>query len=219
MLRKLEQGFMSDRFEFDSNSHLYTVNGRPVVSVTQCLSAVGILPSFSMVDKVLLERKRQIGVALHAALHYLQQGDLDESTVDERVKPRLDAYRLFVADTGFDPIDCELRRFPVVAGMQFGMQLDVTGTIKGQPFLVDFKSAENSPHPGFAIQLAAYESGIPRPLIPPFRWRRMTLQLKKDGRYCRTEWTDKRDDQEWKSALFLAYRRINRGEKLWEEGR
>ena len=94
---------------FDSIKHLYCVDGRPVPSCTQVLSAVGILPSFSMVDKVLLERKRQIGVALHAALHYLQQGDLDESTVDERVKPRLDAYRLFVADTGFNPIDCELR--------------------------------------------------------------------------------------------------------------
>ena len=217
MLRKLEQGFMSDRFEFDSNSHLYTVNGRPVVSVTQCLSAVGILPSFSMVDKVLLERKRQIGVALHAALHYLQQGDLDESTVDERVKPRLDAYRLFVADTGFNPIDCELRIWPTVAGMQYAGTLDVTGTIKGQPYLVDFKSNDWTPSPGWAIQLSAYESGLPRPLVPPFRWRRMTLQLKKTGNYAKTEWTDSGDAQEWRSALYLVYRRMSRGSKPWEE--
>ena len=51
-----------------------------------------------------------------------------------------------------------------MSGMQYGGTLDVTGTIKGQPYLVDFKSTESTPSPGFAIQLSAYESGIPRPL-------------------------------------------------------
>ena len=134
---------------FDPIGHLYTIDGRPVPSVTQVLSSTGILPSFSMVDKVLLERKRQIGVALHAALHYLQQGDLDESTVDERVKPRLDAYRLFVAETGFKPIDCELRIWPTVAGMQYAGTLDVTGTIKGRTMVSGFQVAEGTAIPWF----------------------------------------------------------------------
>ncbi|HVN82264.1 MAG TPA: hypothetical protein VMW38_24985 [Terriglobia bacterium] len=202
---------------FDSQRHIYYFDGRPLVSVTQVLSATGILPSFAFVDKVMLERKRQIGGALHAALHYLQQGDLDENTVDERVKPRLDAYRLFVSDTSFKPIDCELRMYPTVAGMQYGMTLDVTGTIKSQPYLIDFKSADGSVEKGWSIQLAAYEAGIPRPLVPPFRWRRLSLQLKKTGTYAKTEWTDPGDTQEWKSALYLVYRRMARGSKPWEE--
>lgn len=203
--------------EFDSIKHLYTVDGRPTPSVTQVLSAVGILQNFAMVDKIVLERKRQIGVALHACLHYLQEGQLDHRTVDEKVKPRLDAYQLFVADTGFIPKSCELRKFPEVNGMRFGMTLDVIGTIKGQPYIVDFKSADGSPSKGWAIQLAAYETGIDRPLVPPFRWRRLSLQLKKNGRYNKVEWDDSGDAQEWKTALYLVYRRMARGYKPWEE--
>ena len=44
----------------------------------------------------------------------------------------------------------------------------------------------------------------------------MSLQLFEIGRYVKKEWTDDGDRQEWTWALALAYRRINRGEKLWK---
>lgn len=205
------------KFDFQPDRHLYLVDGRPVPSVTQCLAAVGISPDLRFVDRAVLERKRQIGIALHVALHYLQEGDLDMDSVDASVRPRLDAYRMFVADTGFKPIECELRMWPMTSGMRYGGTLDVTGIIKRQPWIIDFKTTEGAPHVGWAIQLQAYECGIPKPLVPPFKWRRMSLQLYENGRYNKTEWDDTGDLHEWASALYLVYRRMNRGFKPWEE--
>ena len=203
--------------EFKPESHLYLFDGRPIPSVTQCLASVGLLPDFRMVKRSVLERKRQIGIALHSCLHYLQQGDLDLTSVDPEVKPRLEAYQLFVQDTGFKPIGCEFRNWPVVHGMQYGMCADVTGIIKKEPWLIDFKCAEGKPHYGWAIQLQAYSEGIKAPLVPPFRWRRMSLQLLENGKYQKREWDDTGDKQEWISSLYLVYRRINRGETPWIE--
>jgi len=83
--------------------------------------------------------------------------------------------------------------------------------------LIDFKTAEGPAQPSWAIQTAAYEAGMERPLVPPFRWHRMSLQLFENRKYQMKQWNDPLDRQEWISALYLVYRRLNRGEKLWPD--
>lgn len=208
---------------FDPEKHLYAVDGRPIPSVSQVLAAVGLIPDFRTVGRAVLERKRQIGSALHTALHFLQEGDLDMDSVDPDVRPYLDGYRLFVADTEFQAEECELRRWPILKRMQYGMTADVVGTIRAksvalieEPWLIDFKTSE-AVYQGWPIQLEAYESGLKVPTKPPFHYRRASLQLFASGRYKLTEWTDRQDQSEWAAALYLVYRRMSRGFEPWKE--
>jgi hypothetical protein len=201
---------------FDTENHIYRVDERLVPSVTQILGAVGILPDFSRIDRAVLERKRKIGVALHACLHFLQEGDLDLSTVDDEVRPRLEAYELFVSDTGFKPLDCELRMWPTVNGMRYGGCADVIGELRNEPALVDFKTTSGTPSAAWGCQTAAYSHGLKAPLRPPFHYRRFSLQLFETGRYSLHEWSDKGDFQTFTLALALCYWKINKGEFPWQ---
>jgi hypothetical protein len=204
------------KFEFRPESHLYLVDDRPVPSVTQILKAVNISYDYSQVDEDTVEWKRQLGIAVHAAIHYLGEGTLDQQSIDPvYVAPRLKGYYQFVADTGFVADQFELIRYPVVNGMQFGMRADVIGKIKNEPYLVDWKCIEGSPQASWGCQTAAYELGLPRPLVPPFKYRRLSLQLPPNGRYRLHEWKDKADADEFKAALFLTYRKMNRGYEPW----
>jgi hypothetical protein len=208
-------------YTFDAEAHVYAVDGRPVPSVTQVLGAVGLAPDFRMVEPSVLLHRRQLGSALAVCLHYLQQNDLDCATVDDELLPLLDAHQLFVADTGFraDPKGIELRLWPTCNEMTWGGTLDVIGTIERDPWLIDWKITEGAPCYAWAIQTQAYAMGLAAPRVPPFRYRRATVQLCRNGSYKFREWGDEGDRQEWLWALALVYRRLNRGEKIWEENR
>lgn len=207
------------KFDFDPALHVYRLDGRPIPSTTQVLGAVGLSPDFSKVNRSVLEHRRQLGSALSVCLQFLQQGDLDSNTIDPEVAPLLEAHKLFVADTGFrpDPDGIELRRWPTVRGMAWGMCLDVKGLREKEPWILDWKISEGTPKYAWAIQTASYEMGIPAPLVPPFRYRRATVQLFENGRYNLKEWDCKGDRDEWLWSLWLVYQRINRGEAPWDE--
>jgi len=204
------------RVEFDPEKHIYRYNGQKIPSTTQVLSATGISFDFSKIDPYLLARKRALGLALHACLHFYHQHDLDWESLDPEVRARFSAYELFVKDTGFIATSSEIRLWPLApCGLRYGMQADVTGLIDGEPHLPDFKTAETQPQYSWAIQTALYETGIGAPLIPPFHYHRSSLQLFENGRYKWTRWTDPGDFEEGEMALKLTWRRINRGEDIW----
>lgn len=207
----------SNGFQFDAGSHIYCLDGRKVPSVTQVLRAVGIAPDYSRVEPGILERKRLIGVALHKCLHYLQECDLDPDTVDPEVQPYLVAHKLFVKDRGFKVLTIETPRVATLNGLPHGMTPDVTGLMKGEPYLIDWKTTEGKPEPAWGVQLAAYEHGLPKPLIPPFHYRRASLQLLSSGKYHFEEWENPQDIERFKGALFETWCRINEGAEPWKE--
>ena len=200
---------------FDPELHRYTLDGRIIPHVSLILAATGISPDWRKVDPIVLERKRLLGTALHKCLHFLQENDLDESSVDPDVVPYLEGYKLFVKDTGFVAQQVEVRRWPEINGMPYGGTLDVVGMLWHEPALVDFKSTSNSPLPSWGVQLSAYEQGIEPPLVPPFRYRRYSLQLLNTGKYQLTEWTDPSDLGVFKWALALTWWKINHGNEPW----
>lgn len=87
-------------FQFDEEKHLYTLDGRRLISVTEALS---VLDDRWKVDPFYLERGRFI----HKATELYDKNELDESTVDERIKPYLDAYKKFKRETSYEPIYIE----------------------------------------------------------------------------------------------------------------
>jgi len=206
---------MSESFSFDAQAHLYRLGKRLIPSVTNVLRITGISRDLRMVRPDVLEAKRQIGIALHRCLHFLQERDLDPTSIDDQLQPYLSAYRLFVKQHGFKQESVELHLAPTLLGMPYGMTLDVTGLIRGEPWLIDFKTSTGNPDYGWSIQVAAYAHGMGPPLIPPFYYRRASLQLLSSGKYKFKEWTDPGDLEEFQWALAIVWRRINRGEKPW----
>ena len=63
---------------FDPDSHLYRVDGIIVPSVTQVLEDVGIV-DYSRLPGSTREMALRRGSAVHAACHYDDEGDLDET--------------------------------------------------------------------------------------------------------------------------------------------
>jgi hypothetical protein len=202
--------------EFIEKGHIYLVDGRRIPSVSQVLRLTGVAQDLSMVNPAVLEHRREIGNAVDHAVQFLQENDLDRSTLDLEVAARLMGYERFVRDTGFKVQRIHVRRWAVLGGMSYGMEYDFAGAMDHYAWVIDGKIAEGKPHRSWGIQTAAYTHGAFPPLTAPFYYRRATLQLLGNGKYRFHEWTDSADLQEFQSGLFLVWRRINSGEDIWK---
>ena len=80
---------------FDPDTHTATVNGDPFRSVTTILRDAEMTPDFyQWLDPWYLTR----GKYVHLASELYDKGTLDESTVDDTIKPYLEAYKTFRRD-------------------------------------------------------------------------------------------------------------------------
>lgn len=169
---------MIDGLVFDEAAHRYTLHGVALPSVTEVIQSLDLGADLSMVPAAVLERKRQIGKAVHAACHYLDEDDLDEDTLDPAVAPYVDGYRAFR--------EYLAARFEVVGREQplacphLGVAgtPDLWGILQGQCVVIDLKTLITVHVPSVSLQLAAYRYLITK--IDP-RWklaRRYALQLK-----------------------------------------
>jgi hypothetical protein len=121
--------------DFDAIKHQYRLAGRLLPSVTQVLQAI---TNFDRVPWDVLERARIFGHHCHLACHYFNLGKLDESDLDEQLRPRLGGYKEFLFRSKFQPIASE----EIVHSKRFGYagMLDIRGRMKGDYALVDLKS-------------------------------------------------------------------------------
>lgn len=136
---------------FDEEQHIYRINGRRAPGVTETLHAVRLLRDHSLTDPFYRER----GTAVHKAIALDVLGRLDESTVDENVRPylqrargvlqTLDAVPLVVEKPMFDPI------------LHYGGCLDILflARVLSSLVLVDWKTGPLED--GHDIQIGAYD--------------------------------------------------------------
>jgi len=134
----------------DQETHIYKVNDRIIPGVTSVLQhIVGVKPYWT-------EWHRQKGAAVHHAIHLHVQNKLDWSTVDERIKGRIEAFQLFMSDTGYTVIESEMKLFS--KRYQFAGTLDLwmadMNLKRNMTFIADIKPP--SPEPIVELQLAAY---------------------------------------------------------------
>ena len=117
---------------FHEESHVYrNTKGTIVPSSTQVFSILG-LSDFSMIDPATLAWKREYGNAVHAAVEYLVMGDLDWDTLDEEIIAPVTGIECRLRDMKFEVEATEERRIASIHGMEYGMTLDLRGTIEHQ---------------------------------------------------------------------------------------
>lgn len=118
---------------FDADSHIYTINGRRVPSVTQIIRAT--LPAWEAHPWYM-----QRGTALHHGCHLFDEGTLDWSSVDDEIRTRIMAWDKFRRESGLAIVDSENPLYH--AGLQFAGTPDRiacdedTGTL----IIIDIKS-------------------------------------------------------------------------------
>ncbi len=158
---------MPSELKFDEANHIYTYEGRRLISVTQALSLIDTRPK----DEYYLRR----GKLIHLACELYDRDELEESSVDDTIMPYLNSYRLFLTETGFIPRWIESRHFH--PQYFYAGTLDRMGALNGKTVLIDLKSGAPAPKVD-ELQLAGYWGLVKDQLTNPICF---DLYLKDDG--------------------------------------
>lgn len=176
---------MSNRVRFDDAVHAYYDESdvrRP--SVTQVLK-VFFPHTYARVPADVLERKRQIGSAVHAATHLFDRGTLDPATVADEVAPYLESWHRWCETHAVQVLATEIRL--VHPTRDYAGTIDKLVWMPNAAFngltLVDLKTGDPS-DARTHLQTAAYAELVRAniaggPGLVPIR--RVALQLRPDG--------------------------------------
>lgn len=206
---------------FDDAAHIYRdEKGQFVPSLTQILGLCGFY-DYSMVPRDVMEKAAERGTLVHSiAEMHARYGCIDETWVTDEVKPYVDAYLKFIAETGFTP-DPDVTEQPMIAnfhGMKFGVKPDVIGKRNGSkhPTVMEIKTVATAQPTTWAIQTvgqAIAKFGEHR-YVEAIR---QALQLKPDGNYRLFTFGDHLvDGRRFYSALDVVWTRLDMGQRLWE---
>lgn len=179
--------------EFHSDGHRYTWCGRPVPSVTTVIrTALG--DPFERVAATVLELARQRGKAVHKACELDDAGELDETTVDARIVPYIDAWRRFRKEFPFTVLEAEKERYNAQHGYA-GTPDCLIAFGRRDIAVVDRKTG--LPGIGAALQTAAYA----RFWLNGDSMRRFALRMMPTGKYQFTEYKDPGDWRDFLACL------------------
>jgi hypothetical protein len=119
---------MSNEFRFDKADHSYWLGKTRLIGVSDAIQAAG-LKDFSRIAPDVLEHARQRGTAVHAACHFLDEGDLNWATVSPEIEPYVRAWERFKKETGVELLEIEkpdytMRRWDSPGRQTGGQQLN-----------------------------------------------------------------------------------------------
>lgn len=185
-----EVSALVEPIHFDADAHRYTVAGRVLPSVTAVLSRVGLIDATWFT-----EGAATLGTYVHEATRLHDLGSLDESTVDERVRPYLEAWHKFriTVSAYIEPNWIERAVCDPVYGYAGTLDRIIRLSVEPDHWLIDIKTGE--PDRWHQLQTAAYAACV------PFAVRRATLYLRDDGNYRFKTHLDRRDIDVFRAAL------------------
>jgi hypothetical protein len=148
---------------FEPSVHEYRLpDGRLVPSVTQILQATGVSVDFEAIGAISsrlsdqIDRRRQLGTAVHLDAHAFDDDDLEWDRVDPQVAPYLRAWATFRENTGLRPLTRERIVFHPVA-FYCGTLDGLFRAPNGRQVLVDIKIGDPEAS-GCRYQTAGYEA-------------------------------------------------------------
>jgi len=153
---------LPDDFEFDPVKHFYTWRGRRLPSVTRILDLRGLLTG----REYWTDEAKERGTAVHSAIEFDIDADLDWSSVADEIAPYVGAFRKFKLETGIEIIASE--QSLVHPLLFYAGKLDLiarrrangiaVGRTRQRNILVDLKSGAYTRH--YDLQIAAYDMMI-----------------------------------------------------------
>jgi hypothetical protein len=186
--------------ELDEESHIYTLSGVRLPSVTQILTDAGMYPGSAWYT----EGGRERGTRIHELCELYDLGVLEDDMIDYDVLPYIEGYKKFRVDSGFVPTEIEKK---VCSQLYwYAGKLDRKGILNGKSALIDLKSGR--PTPADALQTAAYVQADDEMTGLSEYTYRYALYLKNNGSYRLTEHTDRNDIN-----IFLAATALYRWKK------
>lgn len=201
-------------FESGPNIHRYTdAAGRIIPSVTQVFGLLS-MTNFEFINREVLARKSQIGVAVHSAIQFLCEGVLDWDSVATEAMNYVVAGESWIRDQGFTSLEQEGQGICTLpTGAAYGYSYDHLGTMvyKGRlrHVILDLKTTTQT-SPTWKLQTSAYAMAAPK-LPAGERYLRCILQLKPDGRFTPHYFESRDDEIAWQQALFIAIWGLNEG--------
>ena len=167
----IAQELSTDDLVFVEADHAYYFRGTRIVSVTQAISAAGLIDS-----EWFTEYSRERGRAVHLATQFDDEGDLDPASLSPVIAPYFEAHRRFKRETGFVPQMIESRFCRVDQG--YAGTFDRFGLMGGKrKAIVDYKTGPIAPWT--RLQLAAYCASLPGAA----GFERYAVRLCDDGTY------------------------------------
>ncbi len=209
--------FVQPGVTFDRVEHRYFFDAAPVLNVTRINREHKISADWTAlpISVETLVAKQTLGLAVHAAAHYFDEGDLNVDRLAPEVLPYLEAWVRFRKELDFQPLLLETQL--VHPTMRYGGTVDRFGIVwklqpDGTPAVVDIKTGDPF-DAGAGPQTAAYEQLI-RAVVPPqffglpalrwdAPWPRYSVQLLPTGRYRLDTYTSHKDLQRFNAALSL----------------
>jgi hypothetical protein len=188
---------------FDDATHIYTLDGVRVPSVTQVLKP---LYSFDGIPRAVLHAKAALGTSVHRACELLDDDDLDEESEDGRaalepISGYLAGYKKFMAEKKPVVIFNEQQLYHPTH--RYAGTIDRRYALRGELWDIDLKSTV-AMSPIVGIQTAAYSEMIKADSLNGTNTvRRGALQLFPDGDYKLWEFKDPSDFSVFLSLLTI----------------
>ena len=178
---------------FDEESHTYRVAGRVVPNVTRILEP---LCNWEMVPADILDRKCELGRAVHLATYFHDKGTLDEASLSGEVRGYLEGWRRFRRE--MNPVLLNRERKVYHPDRGYCGTLDVEMMLDGLA-IADIKSGVKSRVHG--VQIAAYADARRREEGWAIYPKRLGIYLSADGRYELVPYLNPADYATFVSAL------------------
>ena len=189
----MAQGNATGVLTFDEKEHKYFLDGRHILNITTILKLANLID-----DRWFSEEATVRGSAVHKAILYSIQSDLEKKNLHPIVAPYFEAWEKFVNDFSFEPIKelCEKPQYH--PDYFYAGTPDAIGHSKGRPWLVEVKTGD--------FKTAGYQTAAQEnfPEIKRLFVQRFVLKLNNDSTYKLIRQTDESDFEVFKSALNIA---------------
>jgi len=182
---------------YNDERHEYRYGGVVIPSVTQCIAPL-YSGAFDKIPQAVLERKTEIGKAVHLATELYDEGVLEESSLDDVVRGYFEGWKKFTAEHKCEWLGIEERVFH--PSHKYAGKLDRKGFVDGRLFYIDIKTV-SVVCKATGVQLAGYLEADSHMLpfnLKMMKPRRAAIQLKPDGRY---EWHEFEDANDWPTFI------------------
>lgn len=188
-VKKMREISRERDFFFDPDTHVYSLDGKELLSVTTAMKPL-TEKFYGSIDKEILNRAAELGTNVHEVIEwYIKEGILE---YNENEKPYIDAYLAFEKAYCPNVLFSELKLFHPEE--MYAGTCDIVAIIHGKVVLIDIKTTSEIHDAFVKVQLEAYKRMLVSLGLPIER--KAILQLKKNGTY-KLVWYEEQDPEAW----------------------